>query len=92
MHAGYAAGSVQYKCEPISAVHLFQHADICPSDSHAVRETLSTYIVPLPSRAEDEKSWVDRLVVVAQNMDDAAFTALMKHSNLMSPSVSTSLD
>jgi hypothetical protein len=44
-----------------------------------------SYILPLPSKADEEKGWTDRLLVVARHMDAKAFKALMVCSNLSKP-------
>ena len=44
---------------------------------------IKTRILPLPSKADDEQIWVERLLSVASRLDDAAFSGLSKATGLL---------
>jgi hypothetical protein len=89
MHALYGGASPELTYAPSS----FRRASgygLTPGRSFAqnsvsVRRALSSYILPLPGKADEEKGWTDRLLVVARHMDAKAFKALMVCSNLSKP-------
>ena len=47
-----------------------------------ISATFKTLILPLPSKPDDEQAWVDRLLLVASNLDEPAFKALERLTGL----------
>ncbi|KAK1921574.1 armadillo-type protein [Papiliotrema laurentii] len=57
---------------PQSILHCLQMRDLPVDGRTSLTSTFKTKILPLPSKADDEQAWVDRLLLVASHLDDDA--------------------
>ena len=68
---------------PQAILHCLQTKDIPPEFRTSITSIFKGHILPLPSQTDEEQAWVDRLLLVASGLDEAAFIGLERTTGLV---------
>ncbi|KAG8937052.1 hypothetical protein FRC02_008159 [Tulasnella sp. 418] len=63
---------------------IFQSASMSPEVKNDAFGVIYRYILPLPSKGEDEATWTEQLLIVAKDLEERGMAMLLSMSNLKS--------